>query len=147
MEGVQDLMGHKLVLGSGNDGMAGAATPVFVTKTEGDASHTLVVGVSGKGKSLLPDNSELTMDLAAKAFEMLGRGEFSVSASLSADNAESLRNFGLFQSILLMAYQEGQKAAREEDATREAAWLQNCQSNRVAKEKDFKHESVQPKHQ
>lgn len=63
--------------------------------------------VSRKGKSLMPDNSELTIDLATRAFEMLGRDEFSVSAELSVDSPESLRNFGLLQSILLMAYKQG----------------------------------------
>lgn len=119
----QDLTGHTLVLGCGMDGMVGAPTPVFVTQADGDTSHTLVVGTTGKGKSLMPDNSELTMDLATKAFQMVGCNKFSVSASLSADDADSLRNFGMLQSILLMGYQKGQEAARSEDAAREADWL------------------------
>lgn len=61
----------------------------------------------------MPDNSELTMNLAIRAFEMLGRDEFSVSAELSADAPESLRNFGLLQSILLMAYKQGAMDAQE----------------------------------
>ena len=114
MQPKEDLTGHRLVLGCGNDGMHGSATPLFVSQAEGDNAHTLIVGVSGKGKSLMmPDNNEITMGLATKAFEMIGRNEFTVSAELSVDNTESLRNFGVFQSILLMAYREGQKAGPE----------------------------------
>jgi hypothetical protein len=53
MENTQGLTGHELVLGCGKDGMAGAATPVFVPHAEGDSLHTLVVGTSGQGKSML----------------------------------------------------------------------------------------------
>jgi hypothetical protein len=62
---------------------------------------------SREGKSTMPDHNELTMGLACKAFQMIGCDEFTVSASLSVENSESLRNFGLFESILLMAYQQG----------------------------------------
>lgn len=58
-------------------------------------------------KSLMPDNSPLTMRLATQAFKLIDRNTFKVSASLSADNAESLRAFGILQTILLMAYREG----------------------------------------
>jgi len=73
--------------------------------------HTVIVGQTAKGKSLMPDNSELTMELATKAFKMLGRDHFEVSANLSVDNLESIRNFGQFQSLLLMAYRQGQADA------------------------------------
>lgn len=69
--------------------------------------------LTGRENDTAPDNSELTMGLASKAFEMVGHDKFSVSASLSADNAESLRNFGLFQSILLMAYNQGLIQAKQ----------------------------------
>lgn len=72
------------------------------------------VSAMAKGESLMPDNSELTMSLATRAFEMIGRNKFSVSAILSADSTESLCNFGLLQSILLMAYMQGVQDALEE---------------------------------
>lgn len=86
-----------------------SAPLVFVPSSEAKANQ----GKSIQGKTLatlMPDNSELTIELAENAFAMIGRGNFSVSASLSVDNAESLRNYGLFQSILLMAYREGQRS-------------------------------------
>lgn len=66
---------------------------------------------SSKEKSIMPDHNELTMGLASKAFQMIDADAFSVNANLSADNKDSLRNFGMFESILLMAYNEGQQAA------------------------------------
>lgn len=101
---------------------------VLPAKNPGEA-HALIVGQTAKGKSMMPDNSELTMELATKAFQMLGCGHFEVSANLAVDNPDTLRNFGQFQSILLMAYQEGQLAARTEDAAREAGWLKDSPSN------------------
>lgn len=70
--------------------------------------HTVAVGSSGKGKNLLPDNSELTIDLADKAFAMIGGDHFQVDANLSVSNPKGLQAYGLFQSMLLMAYREGQ---------------------------------------
>lgn len=63
-------------------------------------------------KSNMPDHSELTMHLACSAFKMIGADEFVVNANLSIDDKESLRAFGLFESILLMAYKEGQNSAQ-----------------------------------
>lgn len=64
-------------------------------------------------ENLLPDNSPLTMGLATRAFQMVGQNRFSVSACLSADSTESLRNFGMLQSILLMAYNQGVQDAKQ----------------------------------
>lgn len=97
---------------------------IFTLPNVGNEGHTLVFAPSAKGKSLLPDNSELTMSLATKAFEMIGHDKFSVSASLSADNADSLRNFGLLQSILLMAFNEGLCQAKDAVAKKEGSrWV------------------------
>lgn len=41
--------------------------------------------------------------MATKAFKIIGRDDFTVGANLSADQPESLRNYGLLESILLMA--------------------------------------------
>lgn len=86
---------------------------IFTLPAVDGEGHTLVFAPSRKGKSMMPDNSELTMDLATKAFEILGREEFRVSAELSVDAPESLRNFGLLQSILLMAYKQGAMDVQE----------------------------------
>lgn len=94
----------------------GVSPANLFTVHEGDVTHTFVMGTTTQGKSIMPDNSELTMHLAIKAFEMIGHDDFSVSANLSADDAESLRNFGILESILLMAYQEGKKDMRQECA-------------------------------
>lgn len=85
---------------------------VLPAKNPGEA-HTLIVGQAAKGKSMMPDNSELTMELASKAFQMLGRDRFEVSANLSVDNLDTLRNFGQFQSILLMAFNQGLAQAKD----------------------------------
>lgn len=82
---------------------------VFVAR-DADRTHTLVFGVTAKGKSVMPDHCELTTVLATKAFEMIGANQFCVSADLSVDNPESLKAFGVLESILLMAYREGAKA-------------------------------------
>lgn len=66
--------------------------------------------------SLMPDHSALTMDLATRAFQMIDRTEFHVSAVLSVDKPESLKNFGTLESILLMAYEAGQAAAKNRPA-------------------------------
>lgn len=87
-----------------------------LTATNGDRTHTLIMGTTANGKSIMPDHCELTTHLATKAFEMIGEDHFSVDANLSADNAQSLRAFGVLESILLMAYQEGQKSKRQECA-------------------------------
>ena len=72
-----------------------------------DEGQTLVAVPSGQGKSLMPDHGDLTMSLAEDAFKLLGSGHFEVSASLSKDHPDTLRNFGLFESVLLMAYRRG----------------------------------------
>lgn len=59
----------------------------------------------------MPDHSELTAALAYKAFEIIGKETFTVSACLDVSKSETLRNFGLLESILLMAYNEGKLAA------------------------------------
>lgn len=74
-------------------------------------------------KSLMPDNSPLTMRLATKAFQLIGKNTFKVSASLSAENAESLRAFGLLQTLLLMAYREGYEAMMKRRTQRAAAGI------------------------
>jgi hypothetical protein len=81
---------------------------------EGDRTNTAIMGITAKGKSIMPDHCELTTALATRAFEMIGEDQFSVSANLSADNTESLRAFGVLESILLMAYQEGRKSALQD---------------------------------
>lgn len=93
-----------------NNGQSGIFT---LPPVKEGAPHTLVIGPTAKGKSLMPDNSDLTMGLATQAFEMINQDNFSVSANLSADNTESLRNFGLFQSMLLMAYKQGALDSQE----------------------------------
>lgn len=82
--------------------------------------------------TLMPDNSELTMQLAEKAFALLGRGHFEVSASLSVDNAESLKSFGEFQSLLLMAYREGQASTTRAAAGEPDLWLSEQHGTLVA---------------
>lgn len=89
------------------------ATGMFML---GDGQGTVVIGSTGKGKSLMPDSSELTNELAKKAFELIGSHRFEVSANLSVDNPASLRAYGQLQSILLMAYQEGQKSVKNDAA-------------------------------
>lgn len=84
---------------------------VMSATKEGDY-HTIIAGPSKEGKSLMSDNSDLTMHLATKAFEMIGSDDFTVSAELSADNVAGLIAFGKLQSILLMAYKEGQANSR-----------------------------------
>ena len=68
----------------------------------------LVFGPSSEVKSLLPDNG-LPMKLATDAFKIIGTDKFEVSAELDARNPKSLMSYKLFQNILMMAYQEGQK--------------------------------------
>lgn len=63
---------------------------------------------SSQRKTLMPAHSELTMGLAHDAFKLLGEAEFTVTATLSAENPDTLRNFGRFESVLLMAYRRGQ---------------------------------------
>lgn len=89
------------------------ATIHTITLPGNATGHTLVFAPSAKGKSMMPDNSELTMELATKAFQMIGRDNFAVSANLSVDNLDSLRNFGLLESILLMAFNEGLAKAKD----------------------------------
>lgn len=69
--------------------------------------------------SLMPDHSELTMDLAERAFRLIGRANFQVSAVLSVNDWEGLRAYGQLQSMLLMAYKAG--AASRPDVSSEAA--------------------------
>lgn len=57
--------------------------------------------------NLLPENGVLAMGLACKAFALLGRESFAVSAALSIENPEGLQDFGDFQKVLVMAYHEG----------------------------------------
>lgn len=63
-------------------------------------------------QAVMPDHSELTVELARMAFELIGSDTFSVGAALSVERPESLRNFGLLESILLMAYNEGKAAGK-----------------------------------
>ena len=65
--------------------------------------------------SLGVDKDVLGMRLVCKAFALLGRDRFKVSAELSLAEPETLKNFADFKSILLMAYEEGtaQPAAAE----------------------------------
>lgn len=85
----------------------------ILTTTDED---TLIMGVTAKEKSIMPDHCELTTHLSTMAFELIGADQFSVNANLSAEKPETLRNFGVLESILLMAYQEGQKSKRQECA-------------------------------
>ncbi|HDR9758738.1 hypothetical protein KDX16_32120 [Burkholderia vietnamiensis] len=62
-------------------------------------------------KSAMPDHSELTLGLAEKAFAIIGADTFTVSARLSVDDPRTLRNFGLLESMLLMAYNDGKADA------------------------------------
>lgn len=57
--------------------------------------------------SLLPENGLLAMGLVCKAFAALGKDELRVSASLSVDNPDGIKEFGDFQKVLVMAYREG----------------------------------------
>jgi len=75
------------------------------------SGNRLVVGSTARGKSAMPDHNELTANLAAKAFEVIGSSSFQVTASLDVERPETLRDFGLLESILLMAYNEGKAAA------------------------------------
>lgn len=86
---------------------------IFTLPAVDGEGRALVFAPGKKGKSLMPDNSELTMSLATKAFQMIGRNDFAVSANLSADNPDSLRNFGLLESILLMAFNQGLSHAKD----------------------------------
>lgn len=88
---------------------------VFVLPLQkaGEPGHTLVFAPSAKGKSIMPDNNELTVGLVEQAFKMIGRDDFQVSAQLSVDDPAGLRAYGLFQSILLMAYREGQASVAD----------------------------------
>lgn len=63
--------------------------------------------------TLLPAHSELTVDLATKAFELVGANEFQVSTRLSIDDSDSIRNFGTLERILLMAYEQGYADAQK----------------------------------
>lgn len=76
-------------------------------------AHTVIFGQTVKGKSLMPDHSELTTELATKAFQMIGGDNFAVSANLSVDNPDSFRNFGRLESILLMAFNQGLSQAKD----------------------------------
>lgn len=71
-------------------------------------SPSLAPAVTAQRKTLMPDHSELTVGLSCAAFQLLGGGEFTVSATLSAENPDSIRNYGRFESVLLMAYRRGQ---------------------------------------
>lgn len=63
--------------------------------------------------TLLPDNTVLGMSLAIKAFQLIQQDSFKVSANLSAADVEGLANFGKFQSMLVMAYNEGHNANKK----------------------------------
>jgi hypothetical protein len=67
-----------------------------------------------KNKNPMPNHSILTTRLATEAFKIIGKDEFTVSACLNADKPKSLENFGILQSILLAAYESGQKNALEQ---------------------------------
>ena len=54
----------------------------------------------------------LAHELAFEAFRTLDRNTFSVSAQLSVDDPASLRDFALFERILLDAYQKGYQAGQ-----------------------------------
>ena len=86
-----------------------------IQSTDGHG-NILVLGQTAKGKSVMPDHSDLTVSLARKAFEIIGSGNFSVSANLDVSKSETLRNFGFLESILLMAYNEGKAAAAAEQS-------------------------------
>lgn len=63
--------------------------------------------------NLLPDNTVLGMSLAIKAFQLIEQDSFKVSANLSVTDVEGLANFGKFQSMLVMAYNEGLNANKK----------------------------------
>lgn len=81
-------------------------------RSMGTTAKALIANLRARGSaSFMPDNTELTMGLATKAFKLIDRDRFIVSASLSVSDPEGLKNFGEFQSILLMAYNEGLQSA------------------------------------
>lgn len=86
----------------------------FAAQSTDEHGSRLVFGSTMKSKSIMPDHNSLTTELAAKAFEIIGSSNFSVSENLDVTKPESLRNFGLLESILLMAYNKGKAAANEQ---------------------------------
>lgn len=102
--------GQSVMLGAGTTS-PGIEKRAAVLASDGHG-NVMILGSTAEGKkSVMPDHSDLTVGLATKAFELIGKDAFSVSARLSVEQPESLRNFGLFESILLMAYNEGKADA------------------------------------
>lgn len=75
------------------------------------------------GKSVMPDHSELTVDLACKAFEIIDSNTFTVRATLDVTQPDTLKNFGTLESILLMAYNAGKAAQADDERERCASSL------------------------
>lgn len=53
------------------------------------------------------DIDGLSVELATEAIRQLGEPEFTVFATLSSERPETIRNFGRFKDVLMMAYRRG----------------------------------------